>query len=175
MLQGQDWQEENSSTRLNWLTRPAHCNNTVIDIITLFPCLSVKQLVLPKISYLRKMSSQSKNRNCTCVCKFIFTCLHMSSCASPRFDFPWYFPWCFSIEVDFFFHGVVDLLFVTDHHLKRTVDLAQKSDMLKIQRCKCPNACTMSIKIGKKCNFKYVFGDTARNFRPPTHTQKKIT
>ena len=65
----------------------------------------------------------------------------------------------------FFFHGVVDLLFVTDHHLKRTVDLAQKSDMLKIQRCKCPNACTMSIRMGKKCNFKYVFGDTARNFR----------
>ena len=52
--------------RLNWLTRPAHCNNTVIDIITLFPCLSVKQLVLLKISYPRKMSSQWKNKNCTC-------------------------------------------------------------------------------------------------------------
>jgi hypothetical protein len=75
ILQGQDWQEENS--RLNWLTRPAHCNNTVIDIITLFPCLSVKQLVLPKISYLRKMSSQSKNRNCTCasICLALCDCV----------------------------------------------------------------------------------------------------
>ena len=92
MLQGQDWQEENSSsTRLNWLTRPAHCNNTVIDIITLFPCLSVKQLVLPKISYLRKMSSQSKNRNCTCasICLALrFVCVYWLFAGHWRFGGP---------------------------------------------------------------------------------------